>query len=74
MSMMRLLMNGHDRRLTVAARISWLPCRALASDRDTVRNETKDDEGECWRRAHHGANPSAIQRTSPPLTSHLTAV
>ena len=46
LSMMRFLMNGHDRRLPVAARISWLPCRALASDRDTVRHETEDDKGE----------------------------
>jgi hypothetical protein len=63
--MMRLLMNGHDRHLPVATRICRLPCRALASDGDTIRNETEDDESERWRRAHHVGNPSAISCASP---------
>ena len=65
LSMMRLLMNGHDRHLPVATRICRLPCRALASDGDTIRNETEDDESERWRRAHHVGNPSAICCASP---------
>ena len=86
LSMMRLLMNGHDRHLPVAARICRLPCRALASDCDAVGNETEHDEGERWRRAHHsstllrvrgmnieghGANPSTRFSARAHTASHI---
>jgi hypothetical protein len=48
LSMMRLLLNGHDRRLPVAARIRRLPRRALASHGHAVGKETEDDESQRW--------------------------
>jgi len=58
LSMMRLLVNRHDRRLPISGRICRLPRRALASHRDAVRKETEDDEGQGWGGARHGAHAS----------------
>jgi hypothetical protein len=54
LAVMRLLMHGHDGRLSGARRIGRLPRRGLPSDRDTVRQDREYNErkrGICARHA-----------------------
>jgi len=48
LSMMWLLMHGHDRRLAVPICVRRLPRRALPSDGNAVGDEAEDHEGERW--------------------------
>ena len=50
LSMVRLLVNGHDWRLPISARIRRLPRRALPPTATPVDAQTEDGPGRGWRR------------------------